>query len=151
MNKVAWGVISTAKIGLNRVLPGMKKSAWCDIRAVASRDEGRARTFANAVSSRNTMSLPAWPGPPASTNSGSGSARARIAGATATCRLSLSLPPESRGTSTCRQRSASRWPGRWQVCPALNAAAGGVPSRASRPITEIHERIGSSRSGRCDR
>ena len=49
MGKVVWGVISTAKIGLNRVLPGMKKSAWCDIRAVASRDEARARAFASAL------------------------------------------------------------------------------------------------------
>ena len=47
--KVAWGVISTAKIGLNRVLPGMKKSPWCDIRAIASRSEGAARKAADAL------------------------------------------------------------------------------------------------------
>ncbi|CAG0962674.1 D-xylose 1-dehydrogenase (NADP+) [Burkholderiales bacterium] len=49
MKKVVWGVISTAKIGLNRVLPGMKKSAWCDIRAMASRDEATARAAADAL------------------------------------------------------------------------------------------------------
>jgi predicted dehydrogenase len=38
MKKVVWGVISTAKIGSGRVLPGMKKSPWVDLRAVASRD-----------------------------------------------------------------------------------------------------------------
>lgn len=37
MRKVVWGVLSTAKIGLQKVLPGMQKSAWCDIRAIASR------------------------------------------------------------------------------------------------------------------
>jgi predicted dehydrogenase len=47
--KVAWGVISTAKIGSGRVLPGMKKSPWVDLRAVASRDGERARTFADAM------------------------------------------------------------------------------------------------------
>jgi predicted dehydrogenase len=47
--KVAWGVISTAKIGLNRVLPGMKKSPWCDIRAIASRSEAAARNAADAL------------------------------------------------------------------------------------------------------
>jgi predicted dehydrogenase len=49
MKKVVWGVISTAKIGLNRVLPGMKKSPWCDIRAVASRDDATARTSADSL------------------------------------------------------------------------------------------------------
>ncbi|MBC8006511.1 MAG: Gfo/Idh/MocA family oxidoreductase [Prolixibacteraceae bacterium] len=37
MKKVTWGVLSTAKIGLQRVLPGMQKSVWCDVRAIASR------------------------------------------------------------------------------------------------------------------
>ena len=49
MKKVAWGVISTAKIGSGRVLPGMKKSPWVDLRAVASRDAAKARTFADAM------------------------------------------------------------------------------------------------------
>ncbi|MEO8485914.1 MAG: Gfo/Idh/MocA family oxidoreductase [Betaproteobacteria bacterium] len=49
MNKVVWGVLSTAKIGSGRVLPGMKKSPWVDLRAVASRDATTARTFADAV------------------------------------------------------------------------------------------------------
>ena len=49
MKKVAWGVLSTAKIGSGRVLPGMKKSPWVDLRAVASRDVERARTFADAM------------------------------------------------------------------------------------------------------
>ena len=49
MKKVAWGVLSTARIGLNRVLPGMKKSPWCEIRAIASRSEASARKAAAAL------------------------------------------------------------------------------------------------------
>ena len=40
MRPVVWGVISTAKIGRERVLPGMKKSALLEIRAIASRTDG---------------------------------------------------------------------------------------------------------------
>jgi predicted dehydrogenase len=46
---VRWGILSTAKIGLERVLPGMKKSAWCELRAIASRDAGKARAAADAL------------------------------------------------------------------------------------------------------
>ncbi len=46
MKKVRWGVLSTAKIGLQRVLPGMLKSACCDIRAIASRSADSARRAA---------------------------------------------------------------------------------------------------------
>jgi predicted dehydrogenase len=49
MKKVVWGVLSTAKIGLQRVLPGMLKSPWCDIRAIASRDASTARRAADAL------------------------------------------------------------------------------------------------------
>jgi len=49
MRNVAWGVLGTGKIALNRALPGMKKSAWCDIRAVASRSVERGRAFAAAL------------------------------------------------------------------------------------------------------
>ncbi len=49
MKKVVWGVLSTAKIGRDRVLPGMKKSALLEIRAIASRDEARARATADAL------------------------------------------------------------------------------------------------------
>lgn len=49
MQKVIWGVLSTAKIGRERVLPGMKKSGLLEIRAIASRDEPRARDAATAL------------------------------------------------------------------------------------------------------
>ncbi len=49
MRKVVWGVLSTAKIGLQRALPGMQKCAWCDIRALASRNEAAAHKAAKAL------------------------------------------------------------------------------------------------------
>jgi predicted dehydrogenase len=49
MKPVVWGVLSTAKIGLNRVLPGMKKSPWCELRAIASRSEPLAREAADSL------------------------------------------------------------------------------------------------------
>ena len=49
MKKVVWGVLSTAKIGRERVLPGMKKSALLEIRAIASRTEASARNTADAL------------------------------------------------------------------------------------------------------
>ena len=50
MKKVIWGVLSTAKIGRERVLPGMLKSSLLEIRAIASRDEARGRAAADAGS-----------------------------------------------------------------------------------------------------
>jgi predicted dehydrogenase len=49
MKPVVWGVLSSARIGLQRALPGMKKSAWCDIRALASRSEAKAREAAESL------------------------------------------------------------------------------------------------------
>jgi len=49
MKKVVWGVLSTAKIGLERVLPGMMKSPMCDIRAIASRSPAAARKAADKL------------------------------------------------------------------------------------------------------
>src|SRR5882672_8671616 len=49
MKKVVWGVLSTAKIGRERALPGMRKSSLLEIRAIASRDEARARSTADVL------------------------------------------------------------------------------------------------------
>ena len=49
MRPVVWGVISTAKIGRERVLPGMKKSGLLEIRAIASRSEASARKAAEVL------------------------------------------------------------------------------------------------------
>ncbi len=50
MRKVRWGVISTAKIGVEKVIPGMQQSALCDIRAIASRSLETAKAAAAALS-----------------------------------------------------------------------------------------------------
>ncbi len=46
MNKVRWGVLSTANIGMKKVLPAMQRSERCEIVAIASRDEATARAAA---------------------------------------------------------------------------------------------------------
>jgi predicted dehydrogenase len=38
MKKVSWGILSTAKIGREKVIPAMQASSWCEIMAIASRD-----------------------------------------------------------------------------------------------------------------
>ena len=43
MQPVKWGVLSTAKIGLEKVIPAMQKAESCDIAAIASRDLARAQ------------------------------------------------------------------------------------------------------------
>ncbi len=47
MKKVVWGVLSTAKIGWEKVIPGMLKSEHCEIRAIASRSQDKARKLAD--------------------------------------------------------------------------------------------------------
>jgi len=49
MKKVVWGVLSTAKIGTQKVIPGMQKSAWCDVRGIASRSLAPAREAADKL------------------------------------------------------------------------------------------------------
>ncbi len=46
---VRWGVLGAAAVARNRVIPGMQRSAWCDIAALASRDERRARSAASEL------------------------------------------------------------------------------------------------------
>lgn len=46
MSKVRWGILSTAKIAREKVIPAMQQSALCDIVAIASRDLGQAREVA---------------------------------------------------------------------------------------------------------
>jgi predicted dehydrogenase len=47
--KVRWGVLSTAAIGLKKVIPGMQKCKLAHIAAIASRDLDRARQAADAL------------------------------------------------------------------------------------------------------
>ncbi|RYF42842.1 MAG: Gfo/Idh/MocA family oxidoreductase [Comamonadaceae bacterium] len=49
MKKVTWGVLSTANIGLAKVIPAMQKGQWCDMRAIASRSPQQARAAADQL------------------------------------------------------------------------------------------------------
>ncbi len=49
MRPVRWGVLSTAQIGLEKVLPAMMRSPLCEVVAVASRDAGRAAQAAGSL------------------------------------------------------------------------------------------------------
>src|SRR5690606_30061032 len=44
---VRWGVLGAAGIAFNRVIPAMQAVAVCDVRAIASREAGKARAAAD--------------------------------------------------------------------------------------------------------
>jgi predicted dehydrogenase len=44
-----WGIVSTADIGVRKVIPGMRKAARCEVVAIASRDGDQARTVADEL------------------------------------------------------------------------------------------------------
>lgn len=48
-NKLRWGVLSTASIGLKKVLPAMQQGQYTTVAAIASRDLAKARKAANAL------------------------------------------------------------------------------------------------------
>jgi predicted dehydrogenase len=48
-DRVRWGVLSTAKIGREKVLPAMQRSERCVIEAIGSRDAAAARKLADAL------------------------------------------------------------------------------------------------------
>jgi predicted dehydrogenase len=47
--KVRWGVLSTANIGLKKVIPGMQQGQYSSIAAIASRDLAKAQEAASAL------------------------------------------------------------------------------------------------------
>jgi predicted dehydrogenase len=49
MKKVSWGILSTAKIGVGKVIPSMQKGKYSTIVAISSRDAGRARLAARKL------------------------------------------------------------------------------------------------------
>lgn len=49
VDKVRWGILSTANIALAKVIPAMQRSSWCRITAIASRDLSRAKDAARAL------------------------------------------------------------------------------------------------------
>jgi predicted dehydrogenase len=48
-NKIRWGVLSTANIGIKKVLPGMQQGQFTTVTAIASRDLLKAREAANTL------------------------------------------------------------------------------------------------------
>ena len=49
MKPVQWGILSTAKIGLQKVIPAMQQAEGCEIRAIASRNLSAAQTAAGEL------------------------------------------------------------------------------------------------------
>jgi len=49
MNKVSWGILSTAKIGVEKVIPAMQKGKFSEIKAIASRDLDKAQKAAKKL------------------------------------------------------------------------------------------------------
>src|SRR3984957_17102490 len=49
MSKVRWGILSTAKIALTKVIPGMQKGVWSEVTAIASRDRAKAEDAARTL------------------------------------------------------------------------------------------------------
>lgn len=49
MHKVQWGVLSTAKIGVEKVIPGLLRSQWCEVRGIASRNASSAQAAADKL------------------------------------------------------------------------------------------------------
>jgi len=48
-NSIRWGVLSTAAIGLKKVIPGMQRGQYSRVTAIASRDLGTAQRAATAL------------------------------------------------------------------------------------------------------
>ncbi|GAC1565433.1 MAG: Gfo/Idh/MocA family oxidoreductase [Ktedonobacteraceae bacterium] len=49
MNKVRWGVLSTAHIGVATVIPAMQQGKYCEVTAIASRDLTKAQAAAKGL------------------------------------------------------------------------------------------------------
>lgn len=47
--KITWGVLSTARIGLNKVIPALQRSQFGTVLGIASRDEARGRIAAGRL------------------------------------------------------------------------------------------------------
>ena len=47
--KIRWGILSTANIGVKKVIPAMQKGKLCDITAISSRDIEKAKQAANEI------------------------------------------------------------------------------------------------------
>ena len=49
MTKIRWGILSTAKIGVEKVIPAMQRGTLTEVVAIASRTEAKARQAAEKL------------------------------------------------------------------------------------------------------
>ena len=49
MKKVRWGILSTAKIGREKVIPAMQAGKLCEVVAIASRNKEQGKLVANQL------------------------------------------------------------------------------------------------------
>ena len=49
MSKVRWGILSTAAIGTEKVIPAMQRAGLCEVTAIASRNLGKAQAAADRL------------------------------------------------------------------------------------------------------
>src|SRR5665647_1503766 len=49
MKKVSWGILSTAKIGREKVIPAMQRGEFCNVVAIASRNKETAQAEADRL------------------------------------------------------------------------------------------------------
>ncbi len=49
MKKVRWGILSTANIGREKVVPAIQKAIYCEVVAIASRSMEQAQNAAAAL------------------------------------------------------------------------------------------------------
>ena len=49
MSKIRWGILSTAKIGVEKVIPAMQRGTLTEVVAIASRTEAKAREAADRL------------------------------------------------------------------------------------------------------
>ena len=47
--KIRWGILSTAAIGVKKVIPAMQMGEYSEVTAIASRDLARARAAAGEL------------------------------------------------------------------------------------------------------
>lgn len=55
MKKVRWGILSTAKIGLEKVIPAMQAGEFCEINAIASRNMAQAESAAQKLGIKKAL------------------------------------------------------------------------------------------------
>ena len=49
MDKIRWGILSTARIGLKQVIPAIQQGEFCEVTAIASRSIEKARVAADSL------------------------------------------------------------------------------------------------------